>query len=438
MLGKRIKFSTGSMLCMVAAATLALGAAQNGPAPSEEPGTKLSGVTVASRQEYVSKARVWDSAQYDRLKSITLEQIKAGQPYEGAFSFNEEVTCRFIEPTLDNIVGGMTAKFLCSGGTKKSPCPECNIKQKEVKVKYGNNPKANPEIYAEVMGTRLMWLLGFKADGDYPVRVTCLNCPANPWKVYSGFRSRVNGLSGNKPQDVEKAEKIAKQLGGSRATRTFQYAVIEIKFPGKKIKAEDADCSSARAEADKPECGGFGWKETSEISEAAGGATKAQVDAFRLLAAFMMHGDNKAGNQRLVCPDGDIDGNGRCTQPYAMIQDIGAGFGSPAFLGLGYRKADINSWSHPSLWVNLQACRARLSSVHELKNPVVSDEGRGFLARLMDPSVLTNEKLTAIFEASRIVEMGTRYDGHPATVADWVAAFNKKRSELDQSCGTGH
>jgi hypothetical protein len=434
--GKCVKVSARLVLVMLAVAAVSIKAAQEGQADGGKPEVKLTGVTKAVRSEYVSKARVWDSAQYEKLKSITAEQIKAGQPFEGAFAFNQAVTCRFVDPTLKNMVGGQTQKFLCGGGTAKAPCPECTITQKEVKVKYGKDPKANPEIYAEVMGTRLMWLLGFKADGDYPVRVTCLDCPADPWKVYSGFRSQAGGLDKHNPKDVEKAGKIAQQLVGSRATRTFQYAVIEIKFPGEKIKAEDADCSTTNAENTNPDCGGFSWKETPDISEAAGGASKAQVDAFRLLAAFMMHGDNKPGNQRLVCPDEDIDANGHCTQPYAMIQDIGAGFGSPVFLGLGYRKADINSWSHPSLWVNLHACRARLSSTHELKNPVVSEEGRAFLSKLMDPTVLTDEKLTAIFEASRIVEKGDKYKGHPATVADWVAAFNKKRQELSESCGT--
>ena len=288
------------------------------------------------------------------------------------------------------------------------------------------------------MGTRLMWLLGFKADNDYPVRVTCLNCPKDPWGVYKSFRDQTGGLDKDKPADVERAKQIAASLGGSRSTRTYANAVIEIKFAGSKIKVDGIDCAGDR-EASDPRCGGFSWNETGQISESAGGAPRAQVDALKLLAAFMTHGDNKPGNQRLVCPDDKKNPDGTCAKPFAMIQDIGAGFGSKGgFLGLSYRKADIGAWSGQPLWDDINQCRAKLSSIHELKNPVVSDEGRAFLAKLMDPAVLTDDKVTAIFEASRIVEKGDSFNGHPATVADWVAAFNRKRSDMARSCGSGH
>jgi hypothetical protein len=67
----------------------------------------------------------------------------------------------------------------------------------------------------------------------------------------------------------------------------------------------------------------------------------------------------------------------------------------------------------------------------------VSEAGRAFLAKLMDPTVLTDDKVTAIFEASRVTEKGDKFQGHPATVADWVGAFDRKRAELAQPCG-GH
>ena len=82
-------------------------------------------------------------------------------------------------------------------------------------------------------------------------------------------------------------------------------------------------------------------------------------------------------------------------------------------------------------------CRAKLSSTHELSDPTVSEAGRAFLAKLMDPAVLTDEKLGALFEASRIAEKGDSFKGHPAAVADWVGAFDRKRAELMQPCGGG-
>ncbi len=404
----------------------------------QESAPATQGTSEAQRKQIVARSQVWDAAQHDSLTSLTPAQIKDGLQGDESFTFNQAVTCRFVEPTLKNVVGGMTPKFLCGGGTTEQPCPECNVHQKELKVKYGDTPKANPEIYAEVMGTRLMWLLGFKADNDYPVRVTCLNCPSDPWGVYKSFRDQAGNLDKDKPADVERAKQIAASLGGSRSTRTYQNAVIEIKFSGSKIKVDGINCAGDR-EATDERCGGFSWNEAGQISESAGGAPRAQVDALKLLAAFMTHGDNKPGNQRLVCPDDKKNADGTCSAPFAMIQDIGAGFGSAGgFFGLGYKKADIGAWSGQRLWDDVSKCRAKLSSIHELKNPVVSDEGRAFLAKLMNPATLTDDKVAAIFEASRVVEKGDSFNGHPATVADWVAAFNRKRTDMAQPCGAGH
>lgn len=395
------------------------------------------GITEVQRTEYLKRAQVWDKTQYDAAGSLTPDAIKNGPTGEDAFALNQAVTCQFIEPTLKNVVGGQTPKFLCGGGTTEAPCPECNVTQKELKVKYGSSAGANPEIYAEVIGTRLMWLLGFKADRDYPVRVTCTKCPEDPWDVYSSFRSQAEGLDPKRPQDVAKVGAIVKNLGGNRATRTFKYAVIEVKLPGDKLKISDDRCKNPANEATDPRCGGFSWKEIPSISAAAGGATPEQLDAFKLLAAFMTHGDNKPGNQRLECPKENIKDDGTCGVPFVMIQDIGAGFGSTRFFGLGYRKADLGAWDSVPLWADAKKCRAKLSSTHELSDPIVSEAGRAFLAKLMDPAVLTDEKLTALFEASRIVEKGDSFKGHPATVADWVGAFNRKRTQLMQACGTG-
>jgi hypothetical protein len=390
--------------------------------------------TEAARRDAIARSQVWDQAQHDAASALTPEQVRDGPQGEHTFAFDQAVTCRFVEPTLDNVVGGNTPKFLCGGGTTESPCPECTVTQKELKVKYGEGAGDNPEIYAEVIGTRLMWLLGFKADSNYPVRVTCLNCPSDPWGVYRTFRERTDGLDKDAPEHVERANAIARSLGGSRATRAYRHAIIEIKLAASKIKVDGIDCRESR-EASDPRCGGFSWNEAAQVNEAAGGAPPAHVDALKLLAAFMTHGDNKPGNQRLVCPDGKKADDGTCTAPFVMIQDIGAGFGSTRFFNLSYRKADINAWSGQPLWSDLSACRAKLASNHQLKDPVVSEAGRAFLSRLADPSVLTDEKLRAIFLASRVIEKGDRFEGRAATVADWVNVFNRKRADLARPCG---
>jgi hypothetical protein len=73
------------------------------------------------------------------------------------------------------------------------------------------------------------------------------------------------------------AAAIARELGGSRSTRAYRHAVIEIKAAGSKIKVDGVDCGGNR-EASDARCGGFSWKEAPQISASAGGAPRAQVE----------------------------------------------------------------------------------------------------------------------------------------------------------------
>jgi hypothetical protein len=388
-----------------------------------------SAVQIAAdkREQAVAKADVWDEAEFAKLATKNLAR---GQEFANAPIPGEEIVCKFVEPTEKGEFGGKTEKFKC-GPCELTPAEisagkkPCNI-TKKLKVKYSGigrdakvtDPAAiarekaedvtmNPEVFAEPVGTRLMWSLGFYADGIYPVKVTCYGCPEKPWDTYSKFPS---------------------QAGGARADRRFHYGAIEIKMPGEKIETT----------ADQ----GFDFgKESGKIDPAKGGSPREQVEAWKLLAAFMHHGDSKAANQRLVCPKDALAADGTCSAPRAMIQDIGAGFGSEGkFLGLGYKKAALNAWIKQPIWKDLSKCQANLSTIYSLENPVVTEAGRAFLARLLDPSQLTDAKLTEIFTVARIAEQGemiTDSSGRErlVTVADWVYVFNQKRAEVAKPCG---
>ena len=65
-------------------------------------------------------------------------------------------------------------------------------------------------------------------------------------------------------------------------------------------------------------------------------APRAQVDALRLLAVLLAHWDNKAENQRLVCPPGGTGRTAAAHAPLAIIQDAGATFGPT--------KLDLQNW----------------------------------------------------------------------------------------------
>ena len=67
-----------------------------------------------------------------------------------------------------------------------------------------------------------------------------------------------------------------------------------------------------------------------------------------------------------------------------------------------------------------------------LKDPVISEEGRKFLAGLL--TQLTDQQLRDLFEVARFGRRSLP-DQPAATIDQWVAAFKKKRTEIvSHSC----
>ena len=54
---------------------------------------------------------------------------------------------------------------------------------------------------------------------------------------------------------------------------------------------------------------GWDWRELPLVDPSNGGATRAELDALRLIAVFISHWDNKNPNQRLVCVGDEADGH---------------------------------------------------------------------------------------------------------------------------------
>ena len=111
------------------------------------------------RMEAIRVAQVWAPVTTSSL------DLKAGPPISATFAPGETVTCDYF----DKDSGGKTPKFWCRISADD-----------EVKVKYG---EGNGEVYAEVAATRLLWALGFGADGMYPVKVICRGCSADPFNA---------------------------------------------------------------------------------------------------------------------------------------------------------------------------------------------------------------------------------------------------------------
>lgn len=292
--------------------------------------------------------------------------------------------------------GRVECKFKPGGVAGSTPKFDCTLRGgKTVKVKYGAD---NPEVYAEVVASRLLAALGFPADRMYVVDVVhCYGCPEDP---FSSLQCVNEGQS---------VDDCLPDLDYSRA-RDFRPAVIERPIEGRRIEtAKDR---------------GWAWDELDAIDPAAGGAPRAHVDALRLMAVFLNHWDNKAKNQRLLClgesdPKGRVFKPGPCKRPLAMIQDLGATFGPD--------KLDLQRWASSPVWTDRASCTVSMkklpyggSTFHDAK---IGEAGRKFLADRL--ARLSAAQVHDLFEGARIAQyapQGTR----PASAEAWGRAFQAK------------
>ena len=252
-----------------------------------------------------------------------------------------------------------------------TPKFECELtKDDVVKVKYGEK---NGEVYAEVAASRLLWALGFKADTMEPTRVTCHGCPADPFAASS-------------------ADWQLRQPAGV-STRVYDPAIIEREVPGDQIET--------------PGYEGWAWPELETASEKAGGATRAQIDAFKLLAVFIQHSDTKPDQQEIVCTAGrqkDATGNETCGSPWLVIKDVGGTFGKATLINNS--KMKLADWSGETVWKDAKQCIGNLprSFTGNLDDPKISEAGRAFLAQLLNR--LSDRQLRDLFTVSQVVRRG--------------------------------
>ena len=374
-----------TLMAVVASAALvgACASGRFGPKATEsvpEGPRTLKKLTTDERRGLLQRARVWQP-----INTASLNLI-AGPPLPAALRIPDEVSCTYVFP--DKPLSGNTPKFQCE------PAPK-----DVVKVKYGGT---NAEVYSEVVGSRLFWALGFKADGMYPSRVTCLGCPSDP------FAASKADWSLGKPGNV--------------GTRVFDPAAIEREISGTPIEVPDFE--------------GWAWPELDIVSEAAGGAPRAHVDALKLLAVFIQHSDSKPEQQELLCAEGASkttpDGVQTCASPWLVVKDLGTTFGKAT--RLNNSKMTLADWSAARVWKEGEPCVGDMprSFTGSLEDPRISEGGRRFLAeRLM---LLRDEQIRDLFRAAHVERrketITTEGGSRPVTVEDWARVFERKRDEI--------
>ena len=362
-----------------------VGAACAGTSADEQKGPDaLSAQAVKLREDALASAKVW----LPPAVPIGEANLRENPPGQGGFSSGAEVACRFA---LQD-VGGTTPKFNCTvpGG-------------EVLKIKYGSH---NAELPAEVTATRLLSALGFPTDRMYVVRrVRCAGCPAYPFYALRCLQ--------------EVGVRSACLPGGIDYDRIvdFDSAVIERRIEGRKIESRPGL--------------GWAWYELSKIDPARGGSSRAEVDGLRLLAMVLAHWDNKAENQRLICPPGADGPGGTCTKPLAILQDVGGTFGPT--------KLDFHNWRNTRVWKDGATCLVSMKTLPwngaTFPDWKISEDGRLFLLGLLEQ--LSDRQLRDLFEGSG----ATAFDQVSAEGRNpdaWVTAFKDKVKQIREAgpCAT--
>jgi hypothetical protein len=349
--------------------------AQGAAAPKSGEGgktpPKAKTVTPEDRRDALSRAQVWRTP-----PPIAHAQLGADpkQP--------REISCTFEITQL----GGTAPKF------------DCRLDNGDrIRVKYGRSP----EVHSEVASAKLLHALGFGADNVIMVdKVRCYGCPAEPFVTMKTL-----GFAG--------AEKLYGKVMDTSSVKEFEWAAVERRHYGRPIETEELE--------------GWAFFELDLIDAKKGGAPRAHVDALRLLAVFLSHWDNKSENQRLVClSESDWPDGGKCSRPFAMLQDVGSAWGP--------RKVDLPEWEKMPLWSDRAGCTTSMDSLpyHGATfNPVtISEAGRKHLAGLL--SQLTDQQITGMFRTARFDQSAGLLGGHAAPISEWVRVFRAKVGQITE------
>jgi len=270
-----------------------------------------------------------------------------------------------------------------SGTTPKFDCVFAG--GQTVKVKYGHDP----EIHGEVAATALLRMLGYAADSVTMVeRLRCYGCPRHPF-VAMHLRRKFH------------LPFVREQIDDGYTD--FEWVSVERKFPAPAIETDTLD--------------GWEWRELDKSLQ-----PQAEIDAFRLVAAFLAHWDNKSTNQRLVCLDRQPSG-GDCQRPLAMIQDLGASFGPP--------KVNLARWRDLPVWYDRTTCTVSMRALPyegaTFEDVQISEAGRALAASRL--SAITDAQIERIFADARFPQFQAGTDDERDLKA-WTHAFKSRVAQI--------
>ena len=327
----------------------------------------------------------------DALRSDALARAAARLP--SADPLARQPVLQAGDPLAAPLVTCVLVSEPPSGTTPKFDCALSN--GEVVKVKYGRNP----EIHAEVAATRLLSTLGWAADFVTIVpQLRCYGCPRLPFLTMQLRRLPLVPYL------------LPERYDGGYTD--FEMVAVERKFPAPPIKTAAQE--------------GWGWWELKRSR-----ADRAELDALRLLALFLAHWDNKAGNQRLVCLDTTQGEGGRekgeCERPLLMMNDLGATFGPS--------KVNLPRWRNAQIWADAATCVGSMRSLPyagaSFSDVRISEAGRQLA--LTQLRSLSPAAVRGIFATARFQDYQSNTDDEH-DLAEWTSAF-RQRVEMIAAAG---
>ena len=340
--------------------------------PPEQP--DFSSAAWHAREDALARARVFITD----APNISSLNLRANWRDAHPFAEAEMLTCHYVS----HATSGTSPKFDCrveSGAT--------------IKVKYGDSP----EIAAEVAAARLLTALGFGADYVTHVQqVRCLGCPPSPYRLRRTFEHLF--IAG-----------VFDRLLDDGQPRVFTNVSVERKLEGRAVEVGDIH--------------GWSFDELSRIAPGRGGASRAEVDALRLVAVLLGHWDNKPDNQRLVCLDGSDDESAAasCDEPLVLLHDVGSTFGS--------RSGGFDAWAAAPVWTDVASCTTAMPTLPygggTFGTVQITEEGRRALAERL--TALSERQIRDLFSGAGY---GTLAQAGPAHVSQWSAAFVAKVRDI--------
>jgi hypothetical protein len=116
-----------------------------------------------------------------------------------------------------------------------------------------------------------------------------------------------------------------------------------------------------------------------------------------------------------------------------LMHDVGLTFGKANLFNGNDKAVSLVDWAATPVWKAGPGCVGNLSKsvTGTLEDPVISEQGRAFLAGLL--MQLATDQIRALFETARVHlrlrDPGDVFSGY-ATVDEWVSEFVKKRRAI--------